>query len=75
MKKAIDIARKHYNKIEILADIDNIIKKEEDFFNSRVIKDINEFKEKSDVIVANRYSEELDDVFDKVYTRDLYLRD
>lgn len=49
--------------------------KEEDFFNSRVIKDFNEFKNISNVIVANRYGEELEDVFDKVYTRDLYFRD
>ncbi len=49
--------------------------KEELFFNSRVIKDINEFKQISDVIVANRYNEEIEDVLDKVYTRDLYFRD
>ena len=49
--------------------------KEETFFNSRVIKDINEFKEISDVIVVNRVTEEIKDVRDKVYTRDLYERD
>lgn len=49
--------------------------KEERFFNSRVITDIDEFKRISDVIVANRYNEEIADVMDKVYTRDLYLRD
>lgn len=49
--------------------------KEEDFFNSKVIKDLIEFKEVSDVIVANRLSLELDDVVDKVYTRDLFSRD
>lgn len=49
--------------------------KEDSFFNSRVIRDINEFKEMSDVIVANRYSEDISDVLDKVYTRDLYFRD
>lgn len=49
--------------------------KEELFFNSRVIKDIEEFKQNSDIIVANRYSEEIEDVMDKVYTRDLYFRD
>lgn len=48
---------------------------EEKFFNSRVIKDISEFKNISDIIVANRYNKELSDVLDKVYTRDLYFRD
>lgn len=49
--------------------------KEENFFNSRVIKDINEFKESCDVIVSNRLSKELFDVEEKVYTRDLFNRD
>ena len=49
--------------------------KEETFFNSKVIGSIDEFKKMSDVIVANRYSEELESVLDKVYTRDLYFRD
>lgn len=48
---------------------------EETFFNSRVIKDINEFKRISDVIVANRFNPDIEDVLDKVYTRDLYFRD
>ena len=49
--------------------------KEDSFFNSRVVRDIDEFKESSDVIIANRYSDDISDVLDKVYTRDLYFRD
>jgi len=49
--------------------------KEERFFNSLVMKDLKEFKEKCDVIIANRYNDDLADVMDKVYTRDLYRRD
>ncbi|MGL5904496.1 MAG: nucleotide sugar dehydrogenase [Cetobacterium sp.] len=49
--------------------------KDETFFNSRVIKNFEEFKSISDVIVSNRLSEELLDVESKVYTRDLYGRD
>ncbi|MDH6373269.1 UDPglucose 6-dehydrogenase [Paenibacillus sp. PastF-3] len=48
---------------------------EESFYNSRVIKDILEFKGISDVIVANRMSSELKDVEEKVFTRDLFSRD
>lgn len=48
---------------------------EDEFYNSRVIKDFDEFKKISDVIVANRLSDEIRDVVDKVYTRDLFSRD
>lgn len=49
--------------------------KEDAFFNSRVIRDLQEFKDVSDVILANRYNDDIADVLDKVYTRDLYFRD
>ena len=49
--------------------------KENEFYHSKVIKDMNEFKKISSVIVSNRLSPDLEDVRDKVYTRDLYTRD
>ncbi|RLL46971.1 nucleotide sugar dehydrogenase [Oceanobacillus piezotolerans] len=49
--------------------------KEESFYNSRVMSDFEEFKQISDVIVANRMSKELKDVEEKIYTRDLFSRD
>ena len=48
---------------------------EETFFNSIVEKDFTKFKSECDVIIANRTSEELSDVVDKIYTRDLMGRD
>ena len=49
--------------------------KEDEFFNSKVIRDLDEFKKMSDVIVANRLNSDLEVVKEKVYTRDLFARD
>ena len=49
--------------------------KEDEFFNSRVMRDLEKFKKISDVIVANRMSDDIEDVKEKVYTRDLFARD
>ena len=49
--------------------------KDDNFFNSRVISDLDEFKKLSDVIIVNRLDDNISDVKDKIYTRDLFARD
>lgn len=49
--------------------------KKSDFFNSKIINDLSLFKETADVIIANRWDDSLQDINDKVYTRDLFKRD
>lgn len=49
--------------------------KEDNFFNSKVVNDLNEFKNISDVIIVNRIDDNIKDVENKIYTRDIFARD
>jgi UDPglucose 6-dehydrogenase len=49
--------------------------KEDSFYNAKIVKDIKAFKNQADIIIANRLSEDIEDVKEKVYTRDLYQND
>jgi len=74
-QSAIQDVIKHLIAKGVQIDIYEPTLKEETFFNCRVITNLQEFKQTCDVIVANRFSKELADVAEKIYTRDIYLRD
>ena len=48
---------------------------DDEFFNSKVIRDLDEFKKMSDIVIVNRLDDDIKDIKDKIYTRDLFVRD
>ena len=63
---------KEYNKTVVIYEP---TLKEQEFNGCRIVNDLNEFKNMSSVIIANRFNPEISDVSDKIYTRDLFMCD
>ena len=63
------------NRIKVVEQEVKVVDLPEEFEGFKVVNDINEFKKQSSIILANRQEELLNDVKEKVYTRDLYTRD